>query len=155
MLSLLAAIRNIKPLTDSFEDMKTIIFPNNLTIWQKEFLTEIGSGEEAFRNQTDPVLVIAPRQCFKSSTVALLMIKASLELVGDSVYISLTLQQSRAQLQDIIKFLEGSNLVKQANYQTMELTFCNGSRIYFRSAQQKDSLRGLTAENLLVMDEVC
>ena len=135
--------------------MKTIIFPNNLTIWQKEFLTTIGSGEEAFRNQTDPVLVIAPRQCFKSSTVALLMIKASLELVGDSVYISLTLQQSRAQLQDIIKFLEGSNLVKQANYQTMELTFVNGSRIYFRSAQQKDSLRGLTAENLLVMDECC
>lgn len=135
--------------------MKTIVFPNNLTIWQREFLTEIGSGEKAFRNQTDPVLVIAPRQCFKSSTVALLMIKASLELVGDSVYISLTLQQSRAQLQDIIKFLEGSNLVKQANYQTMELTFVNGSRIYFRSAQQKDSLRGLTAENLLVMDECC
>ena len=83
------------------------------------------------------------------------MIKASLELIGDSVYISLTLQQSRAQMQDIIKFLEGSRLIKQANYQTMELTFVNGSRIYFRSAQQKDSLRGLTAENMLVLDECC
>ena len=129
-----------------------IKFPDNLTVWQKEIINDIGSN---YRNQDNPILIIAPRQCFKSSTVALLMIKASLELIGDSVYISLTLQQSRAQMQDIIKFLEGSRLIKQANYQTMELTFVNGSRIYFRSAQQKDSLRGLTAENMLVLDECC
>ena len=135
--------------------MKTIIFPNNLTIWQKEFLTEIGSGEEAFRGQINHVLVISPRQCFKSSTIALLMIEASLELVGDSVYISLTIQQARSQMQDTERLMSGSGVIKSINYQTLELSFINGSRIFFRSANQKDSLRGLTAENCLCLDECC
>ena len=135
--------------------MKTIIFPNNLTCWQKEFLTAIGSGESAFRGQINPVLVISPRQCFKSSTIALLMIKASLELVGDSVYISLTIQQARSQMQDTERLMSGSGVIKSINYQTLELSFINGSRIFFRSANQKDSLRGLTAENCLCLDECC
>jgi len=83
------------------------------------------------------------------------MIKASLELIGDGVYIAPTLQQSRSQMQDVVKMLNGSNLIKQANYQTLELGFVNESRIFFRSGQQKDSLRGLTAENFLVFDECC
>lgn len=81
------------------------------------------------------------------------MIKASAQLVGDGVYIAPTLQQSRSQMQDITKLL--STAVSQANYQTLELTLINGSRIFFRSGQQKDSLRGLTAENFLIFDECC
>lgn len=132
--------------------MRVISFPDNLTIWQKELLEGVGNN---YREQEDPILVIAPRQCYKSSTIALLLIKSSLELVGDSVYISLTLGQSRSQLADTVKFLDGSRTIKRVNYQTLELTFVNGSRIYFRSAEQKDSLRGLTAENILVFDEAC
>lgn len=127
-----------------------IRLPDNLTVWQKDLINEIGDN---FRNQDNFIVVSAPRQCFKSSTIALVMIKASLTLVGDSVYIAPTLQQSRSQMQDIVKLLDGSGAIKQVNYQTLELTFANGSRIYFRSGQQKDSLRGLTAENLMVLDE--
>ena len=130
-----------------------IKLPDNLTVWQKELLTDV--TKLGFRNQNKDILVIAPRQCYKSSTAALLMIKASLELIGDGVYIAPTLQQSRSQMQDVVKMLNGSNLIKQANYQTLELGFVNNSRIFFRSGQQKDSLRGLTAENFLVLDECC
>jgi len=130
-----------------------IVLPNNLTVWQKELLSDV--TRMGFRNQNKDILIIAPRQFFKSSTIALLMIKSSLELIGDGVYIAPTLQQSRSQMQDVVKMLNGANLIKQVNYQTLELCFINGSRIFFRSGQQKDSLRGLTAENFLVLDECC
>lgn len=128
-----------------------IKLPKNLTKWQKELINDVGTG---FREQDRDLLIIAPRQSFKSSTVALIQIIGSLTYKGDGVYIAPTLQQSRSQMADIASLLAGSNLITQINYQTLELTFKNGSRIYFRSGQQKDSLRGLTAENFLILDEV-
>lgn len=49
--------------------------------------------------------------------------------------------------------LEGSGAIESANATLLEIKFSNGSEILFKSAEQKDNLRGFTCTNLLVIDE--
>lgn len=127
----------------------TIKFPNNLYPWQKELLESITE----YHSERFIVIKAFRQKAGKSTVIALLLIKASLEEIGDSIYIAPTIQQSRSQYSDILRLLNGSNLIKNDNASTLEITFINGSRILFRSAAQDDSLRGLTAEVCLVFDE--
>ena len=129
--------------------MKTIKFPNNLYPWQKEFLEDIDTFHtDEFK------LIISPRQKFaKSTTLALVLIKAAFSEVGTSIYIAPTLSQARGQFEDIYNMMEKSNLIKSANASVFEISFKNGSKISFRSAAQQDSIRGMTATTLLCYDE--
>ena len=129
--------------------MKTIRFPNNLYPWQKEFLEDIDTFHtDEFK------LIISPRQKFaKSTTLALVLIKAAFSEVGTSIYIAPTLSQARGQFEDIYNMMEKSNLIKSANASVFEISFKNGSKISFRSAAQQDSIRGMTATTLLCYDE--
>ena len=121
--------------------MKTIKFPNNLYPWQKEFLEDIDTFHtDEFK------LIISPRQKFaKSTTLALVLIKAAFSEVGTSIYIAPTLSQARGQFEDIYNMMEKSNLIKSANASVFEISF--------RSAAQQDSIRGMTATTLLCYDE--
>lgn len=128
-----------------------IVFPSNLYPWQRDILEDINN-----HYNVDYLLVVKAfrQRCGKSSSISLILIKASLELGGTSIYIAPTIQQSRSQFADIIKMLDGSGVIKSNNASTLEIVFTNGANILFRSAAQDDSLRGLTAEAVLVFDEV-
>lgn len=54
---------------------------------------------------------------------------------------------------DIGKCLDGSGIVSKSNESLLIIRFSNGSEIYFKSAEQKDGLRGFTVSGLLVLDE--
>ena len=49
-------------------------------------------------------------------------------------------------LSQIIDAIEGSGIVKEANKSEKIITFINGSRIYFRSAEKPETIRGLSID---------
>ena len=89
----------------------------------------------------------------------------SLLIIGELLYfainnpktvngcISPTLNQSRKIYKDILNAIEKSGVVKKKNDSLLEITFINNSTILFKSAEQKDNLRGYTYTGLLCIDE--
>lgn len=71
-----------------------------------------------------------------------------------SALVSITLAQSRKVFKDIISAVEGSGIIKRKNEQTLEITFINGSTIFFKSSEQgTEALRGYTITGILILDE--
>ena len=99
-------------------------------------------------------IVKSKRQCGKS-----------LLIIGELLYFALnysntingclspTLNQARKIYKDIINGVEKSGVIKKKNDSLLEITFINGSTILFKSAEQKDALRGYTYTGLLCIDE--
>lgn len=89
----------------------------------------------------------------------------SLLIIGELLYfainnpktvngcVSPTLNQSRKIYKDILNAIEKSGVVKKKNDSLLEITFINNSTILFKSAEQKDNLRGYTYTGLLCIDE--
>lgn len=69
--------------------------------------------------------------------------------------ISITLDGSRKIYRDIVKATENSGAIQKKNDSLLTIEFITGSIIYFRSGEQKDTLRGLTIKNggMLIVDE--
>ena len=72
-----------------------------------------------------------------------------------SLCISITLDASRKIYKELTDAIEGTGVLKKKNDSLLTLEFITGSIIYFRSGEQRDSLRGLTIKNggLLIVDE--
>lgn len=64
-----------------------------------------------------------------------------------------TLNQARKMFQDIINCILDSGVVRKKNETLLEIDLINGSKIFFKSAEQKDSLRGYTISGILCIDE--
>ena len=64
-----------------------------------------------------------------------------------------TLSQARKMFQDIINSIYDSGVVHKKNETLLEIVLINGSKIFFKSAEQKDSLRGYTISGILCVDE--
>ena len=64
-----------------------------------------------------------------------------------------TLNQARKMFQDIIYCIIDSGVVQKKNETLLEIDLINGSKIFFKSAEQKDSLRGYTISGILCVDE--
>lgn len=69
-----------------------------------------------------------------------------------SAVVSPVLAQSRKMYKDIIRAIENSGVIKKKNDSLLEIELINGSTILFKSGAQKDTLRGLTVD-FLVLDE--
>lgn len=89
----------------------------------------------------------------------------SLLIIGELLYfainytgtincaISPTLNQARKLFKEIIKVTENTGVIKKKNETLLEIEFINGSTILFKSAEQKNNLRGYTYTGLLCIDE--
>lgn len=64
-----------------------------------------------------------------------------------------TLDQSRRVYKDILKAVQDTPFLKRKNDSLLELEFANGSQILFKSAEQRDNLRGFTITGVLIIDE--
>lgn len=67
--------------------------------------------------------------------------------------ISPTLNQARKIYKEILKATEKSGVIKKKNDSLLEIEFINESTILFKSAEQRESLRGYTYTGLLCIDE--
>lgn len=70
-----------------------------------------------------------------------------------SVLVEPTLDQSRRVYKEIVRAVEGTPALTRKNDVQLEIEFVNGSSILFKSAEQRDNLRGFTVTGLLVVDE--
>ena len=100
--------------------------------------------------------VLAKRQIGKSVMLEQILLAYAFNLKGSiSIAISPTNAQNRKIFEEMNKLIQKfcPTLIKKSNISTQEIEFINGSQILFKSAAQKDSLRGYTVSGVLVMDE--
>lgn len=119
--------------------------------WQKPVHKAIGEHPTA-----STFVVLAPRQTGKTMLITNELLRASINNRNAvSLCISITLDGSRKIYRDIVKATENSGIIQKKNDSLLTLEFITGSIIYFRSGEQRDTLRGLTIKNggLLVVDE--
>ena len=99
-------------------------------------------------------VVKARRQVGKSIMVEQELLRFAISYSGTtSACVCPTLSQARKMFQDIIYCIIDSGVVKKKNETLLEIDLINGSKIFFKSAEQKDSLRGYTISGLLCVDE--
>lgn len=101
------------------------------------------------------VVAVSSRQKGKTFMIANLLLYYALNYVGVKCFcLSPTLKQSKSIYSTIYDAVANSGLVVKANAADYEISFINRSRIYFKSAEQGDALRGYTAD-FLCIDECC
>lgn len=126
----------------------TIEFPP-LEEWQKVVYDDIHGA----RKSGNIYVVKSKRQVGKSCLAALLLIEYAIKDKCISVVVEPTQAQSRRLFKQISNMLQETGLVVSANSQLLTMEFSNGSEILFKSAEQRDALRGFTVSGLLVIDE--
>ena len=101
------------------------------------------------------VVCLSSRQKGKTFMIANLLLYYALNNKKYKCYcISPTLKQSKSIFNTIYDAVSASGLITKANAADLEIKFINGSAIFFKSAEQKDALRGYTAD-FLCIDECC
>lgn len=124
--------------------MKRLVLPP-LEEWQKDVYDSITE---------DGIFVIkSKRQIGKSCLAAVLLIEMAFKKCCISVVVEPTQAQSRRLFKQIVNMMERSGLIRSANSQLLTIEFTNGSEILFKSAEQKDALRGFTVSGWLIIDE--
>ena len=99
-------------------------------------------------------VVKARRQVGKSIMVEQELLRFAINYKGTvSACVCPTLNQARKMFQDIISCIIDSGVVQKKNETLLEIYLINGSKIFFKSAEQKDSLRGYTISGILCVDE--
>lgn len=100
------------------------------------------------------VTVVSRRQVGKSLMAENLLLYFAINFARTtSICVSPTLNQSRKMFKEIVDAISESDIIKSSNATLLELELANRSQILFKSAEQKDSLRGYTASGLVVIDE--
>ena len=101
------------------------------------------------------VVCLSSRQKGKTFMIANLLLYYALNNKKFKCYcISPTLKQSKSIFNTIYDAVSASGLITKANAADLEIKFINSSFIFFKSAEQKDALRGYTAD-FLCIDECC
>lgn len=99
-------------------------------------------------------VVKAKRQVGKTTMADNIVLKMSADHPGClSCIVEPTLDQSRRVYKDILKAVQDTPFLKRKNDSLLELEFANGSQILFKSAEQRDNLRGFTITGILIIDE--
>lgn len=108
--------------------------------------------------QDDIFVIKSSRQKGKSTFLCQVLLYVALNRPGSESYIiSPTNNQCRKIFNDVKNICVESPLVTKLNESTQEILFINNSKIYFRSAESRDNLRGNTVRNggVLLIDETC
>lgn len=121
-----------------------------LTAYQQEVYDWLGD-----KLGTGKIAVIkSVRQSGKSFFAMIMLIITALKHPKTtSAIIEPTLDQCRNIFGQIVKALDNTGLIAQANASTLQITFMNSSSIIFRSTQQENSNRGYTVSGIMVFDE--
>lgn len=125
-----------------------LILPK-LQPWQKEVHDKMKDS----LGTSNIYVVKAKRQIGKSILAIMELICFSCAKKTVNVVLEPTLNQSRRIFKQIVDLLEPTKLIKSSNGTLLTIEFINGSEIIFKSAEQREALRGFTVTGLLVIDE--
>lgn len=125
-----------------------IVLPK-LTDYQKDIYDSVMNDNGRGRTY----VVKAKRQCGKSAIACILLIAISLSKKTTNIIVEPTLNQSRRVFKQITSMMQGSTAIMKANQSLLSIEFANGSEIMLKSAEQQESLRGMTATGIMVIDE--
>lgn len=126
---------------------------------------KIKLGYELFPYQSDVIKGIlehpnsihickSRRQTGKSVTIETVLMWFAINKMGScSIAVSPTLGQGRKMFKEVKRALQGTPVFESANSTTLDINLVNGSSIQFKSAEQKDALRGATVSGILCIDE--
>lgn len=121
--------------------------------WQQDVFDEIKVSEGTSKT----LCIKAKRQIGKSILCIVALEYFGFKNEGSIGYmVEPTLSQSRRVFKQMVKSLGGedSPVIKSSNSTLLELELFNGSQIIFKSAEQKEALRGATVKNsILIVDE--
>ena len=121
--------------------------------WQQDVFADIKADE----GKGLTYVVKAKRQAGKSILAIVALEYFAFKNEGSIGYLlEPTLSQSRRVFKQMVKSLGGeeSPVIKSSNATLLELELFNGSQVIFKSAEQKEALRGATVKNsILVIDE--
>ena len=117
--------------------------------WQKAVADEICIPH----NENKVVVVKSHRQCGKSfACINILLFYAINKRRSSNAMISPTLNQSRAMFKELVNAITASGIIKSKNEMLLTIELINGSSIFFKSAEQRDALRGFHVD-FLILDE--
>lgn len=109
--------------------------------------------KDAFRSGRIYV-VKSKRQVGKTTMAENILLKCAIEHNRTlSCLVEPTLDQARRVYKEIVKAIEHTPIIARKNDSLLELELVNGSSIIFKSAEQRDNLRGFTVTGILVVDE--
>lgn len=130
--------------------MTTIELPP-LTSYQQEVWDWLTDAEGQIYGTGKIATIKSVRQSGKSFLAQMILILYALSRKCVSAVYEPSLSQARVQFKAIEQYFKGSDIITTANASLLEITFVNGSTIYFKSTQQ--SSRGFTIDGILILDE--
>lgn len=104
---------------------------------------------------TSKIFVVKSKRQVGKSILAIvsLLYYSTYQLNRTSVVVEPTLGQSRRVFKQFYNLLKDSGAIKSSNESLLTIQLVNGSEVLFKSAEQRDALRGFTVNGLLVIDE--
>lgn len=101
-------------------------------------------------------VVKSPRQIGKSFLIEMELLRHSINYKNSiNICVSITFSNCKKIFKELYDGIIESGIIQTCDKQAMEITLINGSQIIFKSAQQRESLRGYTIKNngILCIDE--
>ena len=99
-------------------------------------------------------VIKSKRQVGKTTMAENILLKVAIEHNRTlSCLVEPTLDQARRVYKEMVKAIDETPVIKRKNDSLLELELINGSTIIFKSAEQRDNLRGFTVTGILVVDE--
>ena len=97
------------------------------------------------------ITVVSPRQVGKSLLLVNLILYYGINDKGSKIgVITPIYQQARKLMEDLYEAIKDSGIVEATNFSNFEIKLKTGSKIYFRSSEREDSLRGYTFDYLFL-----
>jgi phage FluMu gp28-like protein len=114
---------------------------------QQRVINKIVNGPEKY------ITVVSPRQQGKSLLLINLILYYGINDKGCKIGIIAPIyQQARKLMEDLYEAIKDSGIVESTNFSNHEIKLRTGSKIYFRSSEREDGLRGYTF-SYLFLDE--
>lgn len=117
--------------------------------WQSDVLQSLLSHWEGTIH-----VIKSKRQVGKSVLLENILLKTAIERRStDSFVVSPTNAQAAKIYAELLKAIRNTPVYRSHNASTLIITFSNSSRVLFKSAEQRDNLRGYTVTGVLCIDE--
>ena len=97
------------------------------------------------------ITVVSPRQQGKSLLLVNLILYYGINVKGCKIgVIAPIYSQARKLMEDLYEAIKNSGIVEATNFSNHEIKLKTGSKIYFRSSEREDGLRGYTFDYLFL-----